>query len=211
MPADRFAKEIASSVSKVQYLSDAQLEHLAKSPNTQGYVAEVKDYASYALQDLIAAGKEKQYPLLLMLDGIEDPHNLGAIMRSADAFGVDGIILKSRGEAPLNATTAKVSTGAIEFVKVAEVNNLNQAIETLKKAGYWIVSTDGYSTTDYGEIDYKCPICVVIGSEGFGISKLVLKNSDFVVHIPMYGHVNSLNASNAAAILLAGVDYNRRH
>lgn len=208
---DRFAKEIASSVSNVKYQSDAQIEQLAKTNNTQGYAAEVEDYASYSLADLIAAGKGKKFPLLVMLDGIEDPHNLGAILRSADAFGVDGIIVKSRGEAPLNATVAKVSTGAIEFVKIAEVTNLNQAIDTLKKAGYWIVSTDGYSSVDYGDIDYKCPICVVIGSEGFGISKLVLKNSDFVVRIPMYGHVNSLNASNAAAILLAGIDYKRRH
>ena len=191
---DRFAKEIASSVSNVKYQSDAQIEQLAKTNNTQGYAAEVEDYASYSLADLIAAGKGKKFPLLVMLDGIEDPHNLGAILRSADAFGVDGIIVKSRGEAPF-----------------AEVTNLNQAIDTLKKAGYWIVSTDGYSTVDYGDIDYKCPICVVIGSEGFGISKLVLKNSDFVVRIPMYGHVNSLNASNAAAILLAGIDYKRRH
>lgn len=208
---DRFAQRLLVPNVTVKYVSDAELERLAKSKITQGYAAEVEAYATYSLSDVLSDAKKKQYPLIAMLDGIEDPHNLGAILRSADAFGVDAVIMKKRGEVPLNATVAKVSTGAIEYVKVVEVSNLSQAIQTLKDAGYWIVSTEGKATENYDDIDYKCPICVVIGSEGFGISQLVLRNSDFVVRIPMYGHVNSLNASNAASILFAQIDHNRRH
>ena len=145
-----------------------------------------------------------------MLDCIADPHNLVAILRTCDALGVDGVIIKKRGEAPLNATVSKVSTGAINWVKVAEVTNLNQAIETLKKKGYWIVASDGEAKMNYDEVDYKSPICLIVGSEGFGISKLVLKNSDFIVKIPMFGHVNSLNASVSAAILASEIVRSRR-
>ena len=113
--------------------------------------------------------------------------------------------MKKRGEVPLNGTVAKVSTGAINYVKVAVVANLNQAIEKLKQNGYWVVSSDGSATQSYLDVDYNSPIALVVGSEGFGISKLVLKNSDFIVKIPMTGHVNSLNASVASAILISGV------
>ena len=144
-----------------------------------------------------------------MLDGIEDPHNLGAILRSADAFGVDGVIIKSRGGVGLNGTVAKVSTGAISYVKVAEVNNLTKAALKLKDAGYWIVESDGSASLSYDEVDYHCPICLVVGSEGFGISRLLLSKADFVVKIPMKGHVNSLNASVATGILLSLISLKR--
>ena len=211
LTSDQFASRLISSGVPVKFVPDATLERLAKTKTTQGYVAEVDDYGTYSLSDIIAVAKKKQFPLIAMLDGIEDPHNLGAIIRSADAFGVDGIIIKKRGEAPLNSTVAKVSTGAIEYVKVVEVANLSQAIKTLKENGFWIVATDGDGTSNYDDIDYRCPICVIIGSEGFGISQLVLRNSDFIVRIPMCGHVNSLNASNAACTLFAHIDSNRRH
>lgn len=211
LKSDSFAMKLAEKGVKTKYVNDVALEKLAKTKFTQGYVAEVDDYKLYTLMEIIESAKEKQYPLIAMLDGIEDPHNLGAILRSADAFGVDGVIIKKRGQAPLNPTVAKVSTGAIEYVKVCEVANLSQAIKTLKENGYWIVATDGLGTQNYDDIDYKSPICVIIGSEGFGISRLVLSNSDFIVKIPMYGHVNSLNASNAACTLFAQIDHNRRH
>lgn len=193
----------------ISLVSEAELDRLTKSPSHQGFAARVSDYATSSLKELLAQAK-KTYPLFLLLDGIEDPHNLGAILRSADAFGVDGIIMKSHGQVSLNATVAKVSTGAIDHVKVAVVANLSQAIQTLKDNGYWIVSSDGSATASYADIDYKCPIGLVIGSEGFGIAPLVLKNSDFIVKIPMFGHVNSLNASVATGILLSQIALSRR-
>lgn len=208
---DRFTLKLPLESVKTKFVSDNELSAIAKTDRHQGFVALVKDYETISLNELLLSAKSKQYPLLAMLDGIEDPHNLGAILRSADALGVDGVIMKSHGEVSLNGTVAKVSTGAIDFVKVCVVNNLSNAIETLKKNGYWIVASDGEAKSFYDSIDYKCPICVVIGSEGFGISRLVLKNSDFIVKIPMYGHVNSLNASVAASTFFAMIDHLRRH
>ncbi len=207
---DRFTLSLPLSETKVKYVMDGELTRLAKTDRHQGFVAFVKDFETISLEELVTKAKEKQYPLLVMLDGIEDPHNLGAILRSCDAFGVSGVIMKSRGEVPLNGTVAKVSTGAIDFVPVSVVNNLSQAIETLKKNGYWIVASEGSSETLYDSIDYRSPICLVVGSEGFGISRLVLKNSDFVVKIPMVGHVNSLNASVATSVFLSMIDHLRR-
>ena len=194
----------------VKFVSDDELTKMARVPSHQGFVAICDDYGTVSLSALIESAKKKQYPLLAMLDGIEDPHNLGAILRSADAFGVDGLIIKNHGEVPLNGTVAKVSTGAINYVKVAVVANLSQTIEVLKENSYWIVASDGSGTMDYDKVDYKSPICLVIGSEGSGIQPLVLKHSDFIVKIPMFGHVNSLNASVAASVLFAQVIQSRK-
>lgn len=195
---------------EVKLVSEDELTRMARNPSYQGFVAIVKDYEPVPLEEIISSAKSKPYPLLLILDGIEDPQNFGAILRSADAFGVDGVIIKKRNEVPLNATVAKVSTGAINWVKVAMVSNLSQAISALKDNGYWIVASDGSGKQDYDTVDYKCPIALVVGSEGFGIAPLVLKNSDFIVKIPMRGHVNSLNASVASAILLADILRSRK-
>ena len=124
---------------------------------------------------------------------------------------VDGIIMKKRNEVPLNSTVAKVSTGAICYEKVASVPNLSQAIRKLKDNGFWVVTSDGSGTTNYDEIDYKCPIALVVGSEGFGVSRLLVRDSDFVAKIPMVGHVNSLNASVATAVFLAQISSSRSH
>jgi len=194
----------------VKFVSDDELTKMARVPSHQGFVAICDDDGTVSLSALIESAKKKQYPLLAMLDGIEDPHNLGAILRSADAFGVDGLIIKNHGEVPLNGTVAKVSTGAINYVKVAVVANLSQTIEVLKENSYWIVASDGSGTMDYDKVDYKSPICLVIGSEGSGIQPLVLKHSDFIVKIPMFGHVNSLNASVAASVLFAQVIQSRK-
>ena len=171
----------------------------------QGIAAELKPYQTVSLEEIIIKAKKKEKKIIVMLDGIEDPHNLGAIMRSADVFEVSGIILPKHNSVTLNATVAKTSAGAINYVPVAVVNNLNQAIKELKEEGFWIVSTDGSATIDYSSIKYDFPVVVVIGSEGKGVSSLVLKNSDYIVKIPQFGHVNSLNASVAAGILLAEV------
>ena len=193
----------------VTLCSSEELDEMAATNFHQGFVAEVERPLTFTTTDLIKGCTSKRYPLIVMLDGIQDPHNLGAIIRSCDAFGVDGIIIKSHGQVPVNSTVARVSTGAIEYVKVAVVPNLSQAISELKDAGFWIVSTDGSATKTLREVDYKCPICLVVGSEGFGISRLVLKNSDFIVKIPMVGHVNSLNASVSAGIAIAEIFLSR--
>lgn len=182
-----------------------ELTKLVNSDHHQGVIAEVKDYEYHPLSELIEDGKKVKNPIIIMLDGINDPHNLGAILRIADAFNVVGVIIKKDGQVPLNATVAKVSTGAINYVKVSEVANLNNTLIKLKEAGYWSVATDGEAKTSYAKVDYQMPIVLIIGSEGSGISSLVKKNSDFLVKIPMFGHVNSLNASNALSVVLAHI------
>ncbi len=183
---------------------------VGKDKNHQGIVAEVEEYHYLTLEEMINNLKNKENPLLVMLDGLEDPHNLGAILRSVDALGGDGVIIGANRQVRLNSTVAKVSTGAIEYVPCAMVTNLNQAVQKLKDAGYWIVCSDGEARLDYREVDYNMKTCLIIGSEGFGVSKLLLKNSDFVVKIPMVGHVNSLNASVACALFLSQI-YNWRN
>ena len=171
----------------------------------QGVAAELKPYQTVSLEEIIIKAKKKEKKIIVMLDNISDPHNLGAIMRSADVFEASGIIIPKHNSVTLNATVAKTSAGAINYVPVAVVNNLNQAIKALKDEGYWVVSTDGSAELSYSSIKYDFPVVIIIGSEGKGVSPLVLKNSDYIVKIPQYGHVNSLNASVAAGILLAEV------
>lgn len=182
-----------------------ELSNLVRTNHHQGVVAEVKEYQYYSLKDLINEGKKVKYPLIIMLDGIEDPHNLGAILRIADAYNSLGVIIRKTNQVPLNATVDKVSTGAINYVKVTMVSNLNNALHELKEAGYWIISTDGKAKDSYTSLDYKMPLVLVIGSEGRGIAELIKKNSDFLVKIPMYGHVNSLNASNALSVIISHI------
>lgn len=180
-----------------------ELYNLTSTNDHQGIAASIKPFNYSSLDEIIVRAKKSSSPLILMLDGIEDPHNFGAIIRSADAFGVDGIIIKKHNQVEVNPTVIKVATGATSFVKICMVNNLNRAIEKLKENGFWIVSTDGSANNSYKELNYDFPICLVIGSEGFGISRSVISNSDYLVKIPMYGHVNSLNASVACSIFLS--------
>ena len=188
----------------VTYINPNEMDKMCNGVH-QGVAAELKPYQTVSLEEIIHKAKNKSKKIIVMLDGIEDPHNLGAILRSADVFEASGIILPKHNSVSLNATVAKTSAGAINYVPVAVVNNLNQAIKTLKEEGYWVVSTDGSAEISYSSIKYDFPVVVVIGSEGKGVSPLVLKNSDYIVKIPQFGHVNSLNASVAAGILLAEV------
>lgn len=164
----------------------------------QGIALDVEDYKIYSLDEVLK--DEKQY--FLILDGIVDPHNLGAIMRSSDATGLDGIIIPKNRSVSLNSTVAKVSTGAIEYVKIIEVNNINRCLDTLKEKGFWIYGTDMNADTFYTDIDISTSIAIVIGNEGEGMSRLVKEKCDYIASIPMTGHVNSLNASVSASILL---------
>lgn len=176
-----------------------------------GIVAEIIEYEYQTLDKVLK--KTSQKPdggVLMILDGLEDPHNLGAILRSADATGADAIIIPKNRSVSLNQTVAKVSTGAIEYVDVVQVTNLNQTIQELKKNGYWVIGLELDGTVDFKDQDYHGNIAVVVGSEGKGISRLVKENCDVLVKIPMYGKVNSLNASVSAGLILYEVVRNRK-
>ncbi len=190
---------------KVKRYKATDLSNICKSNNHQGIAAYLKPFNYASLEEIISHSKKSDYPLILMLDGIEDPQNFGAIIRSCDAFNVDGIIIKKNNQVEVNATVMKTSAGASNYVKICKVTNLSNAINELKKHGFWIVSTDGSAKDSYTDIKYDMPVVVVIGSEGFGVSPLIISNSDFVVKIPMLGHVNSLNASVAAGIILSHI------
>ena len=177
--------------------------------NHQGVVAKIEDYKYKELSKLLKEKENQENVALIILDGLEDPHNLGAILRTADATKMDGIIIPKNHSVGLNGTVAKVSTGAIEYVPVAQVTNLVQTIGELKKKGYWVIGLDMDGSIDYKKQDYSGKIAVVIGSEGKGISRLVKENCDFFVHIPMVGHVNSLNASVSASIIFYEIIRNR--
>lgn len=184
---------------------------IGKGKPHQGIVGEVKDYKYYSIDELIKDDKGYKYPLLVMLDGLEDPHNLGAILRTADATGVNGIIIPKNRSVSLNDTVAKVSTGAIEYVKVCQVTNLTQTLKDLKEKGFWVVCLELTSDASlYTDIKYDMPVVLVVGSEGKGISRLVLEQADYKVYLPMSGHVNSLNASASASIMLYEINKYRK-
>lgn len=189
----------------LNYVDASYLNSLTKGGAHQGVAAIIKPFEYTPLKELISYSKGKKNPLILILDEINDPHNFGAIIRSCDAFSVDGIIIKNRGQVAVNMTVAKVSTGAINYVRIAQVNNLVNAIKELKDNGYWVYSADGSGKDDYHNLNYDGPVALVVGSEGFGISRLVLENSDFIIKIPMSGHVNSLNVSVATGIILSRI------
>lgn len=169
----------------------------------QGVVIEIDEVETYTLDDLVN-NIDKEYPLIVVLDHLEDPHNFGAIIRTCEALGVDGIVIPNDRSVGINATVVKTSAGAISHIKIAKVSNIYATINKLKGLGYWIVSTD-MEGTNYSEIDYKVPICLVIGNEGKGVSKIVKDNADYIATIPMSGKVNSLNASVSAGIIIAEI------
>ena len=179
--------------------------------NHQGVVAVVPPFNYCEIEDILDLAKERgEDPFILVLDGIEDPHNLGSIIRTAETAGVHGIIIPKRRTVSVNATVAKTSAGATAYVKVARVNNINDSIRKLKDAGLWVIGTDGEAKTEYYNQDLKGPIAIIIGSEGFGMSKLVKENADILIKIPMKGQINSLNASVSAGIVMYEVVKQRK-
>lgn len=180
-----------------------KLNQIAQTPNNQGVIAIVPPYDYCEVEDILDEAKRKnEKPFILILDGIEDPHNLGSIIRTAETAGVHGIIIPKRRAASVNSTVSKVSAGAVEYMKIARVNNINETIRYLKEQDVWICGTDMDTDTIYTKQDYKMPIAIVIGSEGFGMSRLVKENCDFLVKIPMKGKITSLNASVSAGIIM---------
>ncbi len=180
-----------------------KLNQMAQTPNHQGVIAIVPPFNYCEVEDILEVAKQKnEKPFLLLLDGIEDPHNLGSIIRTAETAGVHGIIIPKRRAASVNSTVNKVSAGAVSYMKIARVNNLNETIRYLKEQDIWICGTDADTKIEYTKQDYKMPIAIVIGSEGFGMSRLVKENCDFLVKIPMKGKITSLNASVSAGIIM---------
>lgn len=206
-PAKDFIELARQNHIPVRYLSDKDLA--MHEGAHQGVIAEIDDYRTYTLEEILP--DLSQDATLVILDGLEDPHNLGAVLRTADASGVDAIIIPKHGSVSLNATVAKVSTGAIETVKTVMVTNLSMTIETLKQNGFWVYGSEYTETAvDYRSIRFGGRIALVLGSEGEGISRLVLKHCDQVIKIPMVGKVSSLNASVTAALLMYEV-FTQRH
>ncbi|HLW83141.1 MAG TPA: 23S rRNA (guanosine(2251)-2'-O)-methyltransferase RlmB [Candidatus Acidoferrales bacterium] len=185
----------------VRFEERAQMDRSAASEHHQGVMAFAASRASVELEDLLAADTSKNQ-LLVLLDGIEDPHNVGAIVRTALAAGAAGVVIPERRAAGLTDTVARVSAGALEHLPVARVKNLARAVEQLKEAGYWLIGLDERADKNYTEVDYKGRIGIVMGNEGAGLHELVRKRCDFVVSIPMAGPIGSLNVSVAAGIVL---------
>jgi 23S rRNA (guanosine2251-2'-O)-methyltransferase len=195
----------------VQSVDKRKIDQMAGDSQHQGVVASVAAHTYVEVEDLLQSARKKgDTPLFLLLDEIEDPHNLGSILRSADCTGVHGVIIPKRRAVGLTATVAKTSAGAIEYVPVARVANMVQTIELLKKEGFWITGTDASGNQTMSEPDYRVPTAIVIGSEGKGMGRLIKEKCDFIVRIPMVGHVNSLNASVAAALMMFEVLKQRR-
>lgn len=187
----------------VETVPRSQIEAAAKGFRHQGVLAYTSPVDYTPLEDILDAAQSRDgAPVLLLLDELEDPHNLGAVLRTADAVGVDGVLIPKRRSCPLSATVAKTSAGAVEYVPVARIGNVAQTIRELKKAGFWIVGADMDGTADYFEADLTGALVLVIGSEGRGISRLVRESCDVLVRIPMLGQINSLNASVAGAVLM---------
>ncbi|PEF67272.1 23S rRNA (guanosine(2251)-2'-O)-methyltransferase RlmB [Bacillus cereus] len=194
----------------LQHAPKKKLDQLVEG-NHQGVIAQVAAYQYAELEDLFkVAEKCNEDPFFLILDEIEDPHNLGSIMRTADATGAHGIIIPKRRAVGLTASVAKASTGAIEYIPVARVTNLSRTIDELKERGLWIAGTDAKGKTDYRNLDGTMPIGLVIGSEGKGMSRIIGEKCDFLITLPMVGKVTSLNASVAASLLMYEV-YRKRH
>lgn len=200
-PVRTIVREAKKHDTIINFVTKERLDHMSETGKHQGVIAYTAVYEYSEVEDILKAAKEKgEPPFLFILDGIEDPHNLGAIIRTANLAGAHGVIIPKRRAVGLTATVAKASAGAISYTPVAKVTNLVATMEELKKEGLWFVCADMGGETMY-RLDLKGPIGVVIGNEGDGVSKLVKEHCDMVASIPMKGDIDSLNASVAAGVL----------
>lgn len=205
----RLIEECRQNSIAVRFLPRVELDRLASTGAHQGVVA-VTSSKHYADLDDVIAAKRGEYSLVIVLDGVEDPHNLGAILRTADASGADGVLIPERRAAGITGTVAKASAGASEHLPVAKVTNVARTLEELKAKGLWIVGLDERGKQSYDEVDYKMNCAVVLGAEGKGLHDLVSRKCDFLVSIPMFGKVPSLNVSVAAGVVLYEIVRQRR-
>lgn len=200
-PVRSITREARKHDTIVNFVTKERLDQLSETKKHQGVIAFAAAYEYAEVEDMLKLAEEKgEPPFLILLDNIEDPHNLGAIIRTANLAGAHGVIIPKRRAVGLTATVAKTSAGAINYTPVAKVTNLSNTIKELKEKGMWFVCADMDGTVMY-ELDLKGPIGLVIGSEGEGVSKLVKENCDFTAAIPMAGEIDSLNASVAAGVL----------
>lgn len=179
-----------------------QLTKIAKTDAHQGVVAAMRERKFLTIEDLLAAPGKFGKRFFLALDGVEDPHNLGALLRSADGAGVDGVLLPERRSAPITGVVAKTSAGASEHVPIARITNMTRALEQMKKANVWVIGLDERGTPDYTDFDFNADCCLVLGAEGAGLHDLVKKTCDHLLRIPMVGSVSSLNVSVAGAVVM---------
>lgn len=200
-PIRTIVREAKKHDTVINFVEKERLDKMSDTGKHQGVIAFAASYEYAEVEDILAKAREKgEPPFILLLDGIEDPHNLGAIIRTANLAGAHGVIIPKRRAVGLTATVAKASAGAINYTPVAKVTNLGQTIDELKEEGLWFVCADMGGTSMY-DLDLKGPIGVVIGNEGEGVSRLVREKCDFIVSIPMKGDIDSLNASVAAGVL----------
>lgn len=192
---EEIISELQNKNIPIEYKDKNQLEYLANG-NHQGIIVDIPDFKYNSIDDIITDDS-----LIVILDHIEDPHNFGAIIRTCEAAGVNGIIIPKDRSVEVNSTVMKTSAGALENMKIVQVTNLNSTIKELKEKGFWFVGTD-MEGTDYSQINYRGKMGIIIGNEGKGISRLVKENCDFIATIPMNGNINSLNASVAAGIIV---------
>ncbi|MCL5958909.1 MAG: 23S rRNA (guanosine(2251)-2'-O)-methyltransferase RlmB [Chloroflexi bacterium] len=188
---------------RVEYVDRQRLDHLAGTPKHQGIVAEVPPFQYSNLADILSLAQSRgEYPLILILDSLQDPQNLGTLIRTAEAAGAHGVVIPEHRAVGVTPTVVKASAGAIEHLLVAQVTNLARAIEELKEAGVWVVGIDMDGRQAFDEIDWNLPAALVVGAEGKGLGRLVKEKCDLVVRIPMRGQVSSLNAAVAGSIVL---------
>lgn len=194
---------------KTSELSTDKFNALAPGRNTQGVIAVVSGIQYVEIDTLITAAKRSQYPLLVILDSIQDPHNLGAILRSAECAGADGVIITRHNSASVNDTVVKTSAGAASHLSICVVNNLSQSLDILKENGFWIAGSYLEGAKSYTEVDYKLPLALIVGNEEKGIRRLTADKCDFLIKIPMKGKIQSLNVSVAAGVLLFEINRQR--
>ncbi len=187
---------------QVLELPKQKFERLGNTTDSQGIVALIEEARLVTLNELLADTREQDPPFFVAVDGVTDPRNLGAIIRSAECAGVHGIILPQRESSPITDTVVKTSAGAVAHMAIARVGNLHQSLELLKEEGIWLAGLDADGGTDLMELDGYRPLCLVVGSEGHGLRHLTKKTCDIMVRIPMWGHIDSLNASVAAALAM---------
>lgn len=187
---------------RISEVSFARFNELDEGNNTQGVIALISEHKFYSLHEIIDHAKKSPRPFLLLLDSIQDPHNLGAILRTAECSGVHGVVITTHNSAQVNDTVEKTSAGAVSHLKMCMVGNLNNAMKEIKDAGFWITGTSLDTDKNYTDVDYTTPTAIVMGNEEKGIRKLVSENCDFLVRIPMSGKIQSLNVSVATGVLL---------
>ena len=201
--------KIKKSGAPYQFVDKAALDRVSKSNNHQGFIAFVTDYKYYSLDDIIEHGYQRgSQPIILILDGVEDPHNLGNIIRTAECMGVDGILIPKNRSVSVNDTVMRVSAGAAAHLQICKVTNINTEIEMLKGKGFWIFAAES-GGINVSQTNLTGPIAIVMGGENTGVKHLTRTLADGVVSIPMYGKINSLNVANAAAMVLYEVNRQR--